>query len=122
MSTWNQNHIIGFRMLDFHDLPIHYLYPQSYCPSTNDPVITEMGRLFTLSQEVGETDRVKTGSAFSFYRTLQDCLRTQQKTLSPTQIPTRPQRYSQPRVPIHQYVVSDSSMSSFVSTIASMDG
>ena len=124
ISTWSQRHIIAFHMLDFNDLPIHSLYPQVYYPSTYDPVIAEVERLFTLSKadiQQGKVDRVTTGAAFSFYRTLQDCLRTQQKTPSPPQVPTRPQRSSQPRVPIHQYTMSESSGSSFSPSIGSTD-
>jgi hypothetical protein len=123
-STWSQRHIIAFHMLDFNDLPIDHLYPQLYYPLIDDPVIAEVERLFTLSKEdvrQGKVDRVKTGSAFSFYRTLQDCLRTQQKTPSPPQVPVRPQRFSQSRVPIHQYNVSDSSGSSFLPSMGSVD-
>ena len=123
-STWSQRHIIAFHMLDFNDLPIDCLYPQMYYPPTDDPVIVEVERLFTLSKDdirQGKVGRVATGPAFSFYRTLQDCLRTQQKTPSPPQVPTRPQRSSQQRVPIHQYTVSDSSSSSFLPSMSSMD-
>ena len=94
-STWSQNHIIAFRMLDFNDLPISYLYPHSYHPPTDDPVIVEAAKLFKLSKDDiqhGNVNRFVTGPAFSFYRTLQDCLRSSQATPSPPQIPARPQR------------------------------
>jgi len=123
-STWNQNHVVAFRMLDFDDLSIHYLYPQEYYPSANDSVIAEVEKLFTLSKEDirhGKFNRFTTGSAFSLYRALHDGLQTQQKTPSPPQVPTRPQRSSQPRIPIHQYNISESSGSSFMPSLSSMD-
>ena len=122
-STWNQRHIIAFRMLDFNDLPLHYLYPQTYYPTADDPVIVKVEQLFILSQDEirqGNFDMVQTGAAFSFYQAIQDCLRTQQKTPSPPQVPTRPQRVSQPQSPVHQYNLSSSSGSSFLPSISSV--
>ena len=46
-STWNQNHIIAFRMIDFNNLSIGHIYPLSYYPSTDDIVIAEAAKLFT---------------------------------------------------------------------------
>src|SRR5436190_22417549 len=79
-STWSQHHIIAFHMLDFNDVPIDCLYPQSYYPSIDDVVIARVEMLFTVSREdicQGRIDMIKLGPAFSFYRTLEDCLRTQ---------------------------------------------
>ena len=123
-STWNQHHIIAFRMLDFNDLPIQCLYPESFCPLIDDSVVTDVKKLFTLSNEEirhGKLDFAQTGPAFLFYRSLQDCLRTQQKTPSPTQVPIRPQRPPQPQVTSHQYTMSDSSGSSFLPSSGSMN-
>src|SRR5271167_2332915 len=50
-STWNQHHIIAFRMLDFNNLPIHSLYPSAFYPSIDDPVIAEAKTIFTLSNK-----------------------------------------------------------------------
>ena len=114
-STWNQHHIIAFHMLDFNDLPIHCLYPQAFYPLIDDPVIIEVERLFTLSNDdirQGKLDFVQTGPAFLFYRSLQDCLRTQQKTPSQHKSRPRSQQSPQPRVPFHQYTMSDNSGSS----------
>jgi hypothetical protein len=124
-STWNQIHIVAFRMLDFDDLPINYFYPYSYYPSIDDPVILEAAKLFKLSKEEirhGKVNRFITGAAFLFYRTLQDCLRTSHATPSPPQIPARPQRQSQVIGGYHQYTTSDSSGSSYVpSSLASVE-
>ena len=123
-STWNQRHIIAFRMLDFNDLPLHCLYPQTFYPAADDPVIVKVNQLFILSQDdirKGNFDMAQVGAAFSFYQALQDCLRTQQKTPSPPQIPTRPQRASQPQLPFHQYNLSASSGSSFLPSISSIN-
>jgi hypothetical protein len=118
-STWNQHHIIAFHMLDFNDVPINCLYPQAFYPLVDDPVIVEVDKLFNLSNEDiwrGKLNLVQTGPSFLFYRSLQDCIRTQQKTHS-TQSPTRPRQYSQSRDPFHQYTMSDNSgSSSFPST------
>ena len=125
-STWNQNHVIAFRMLDFNDLSINQLYPHSYYPSHDDPVIVEAIKLFKLSKDDfrrGDVNRFLVGPAFSFYRTLQDCLRSSQATPSPPQIPSRPSR-QQPQIQIlyHQHSLSESSDSSYVPSRTSMEG
>ena len=122
-STWSQNHIIAFRMLDFNDLPISYLYPHTYYPPLDDPVIVEAAKLFNLSKDEiqhGNVNRFVTGAAFSFYRTLQDRLRTSQATPSPPRIPARPQRQSQVAV-LHQHTLSGSSGSSYVPSMSSAE-
>jgi hypothetical protein len=122
-SNWNQHHIIAFRMLDFNDLPIQSIYPEEFYPSLDDPVILEARGLFTLSNDAvrkGKLDIRQTGAAFLFYRTLQDCLRTQHKTPSPPQAATRPERSPQPAIPSHSYTVSDSSGSSFLPSTSSI--
>ena len=123
-STWNQRHIIAFRMLDFNDLPLSHIYPTEFYPQAHDKVISEVDRLFSMSKDdvrKGGFDMIQTGAAFTFYRTLQECLRTEQKTPSPPHIPTRPQRVLQPQAPAHQYTFSDSSGSSFIPSMPSMD-
>jgi hypothetical protein len=123
-SNWNEHHIIAFHILDFNDLPVESVYPLDFLPPLDDPVVAEVGRLFTLSNKeirTGKLDFRRTGAAFSFYRTLQDCLRTQKKTPSPTQPSVRPTRNPLTRVPLHQYTVSDSSGSSFFPSTSSMD-
>jgi len=123
-STWNQNHIFAFRMLDFNDLPVNYLYPYSYYPSTDDPVMLEVAKVFKLTKDEirhGNLTRFITGPAFSFYRTLQDCLRTSHATPSPPQIPTHPQRQSQEKVGYHQHTRSESSGSSYVPSVTSIE-
>jgi hypothetical protein len=121
-STWNQRHIIAFRMLDFSDVPLQYLYPHKFYPLDDDPVLARANALFTLSRDdvqKGKIDMRETGAAFSFYRTLQDCLRTEERTPSPTQVPVRPQRASHPQAPLHKQTYSDSSGSSYVASSAS---
>ena len=121
-STWSQNHILALRMLDFNDLPISFLYPVSYHPPTDDPVIVEAAKLFKLSKDDvqhGNVNRFVAGPAFSFYRTLQDCLRSSQATPSPPQNPARPQRQPQIKVLHHQHTMSESSDSSYVPSMMS---
>jgi len=110
-------------MLDFNDLPIGYLYPHTYYPPLDDPVIVEAAKLFNLSKDEiqhGNVNRFVMGPAFSFYRTLQDCLRTSQATPSPPRIPAHPQRQSQAAV-LHQHTLSGSSDSSYVPSISSTE-
>ena len=64
---------------------------------------------------------IQTGAAFAFYRTLQECLRTEAKTPSPPRVSARPQRVLQPQAPAHQVTLSDSSGSSFIPSTSSMD-
>ena len=111
-------------MVDFDDLPISYIYPGSYYPSTDDPVVLEAAKLFKLSKDEirqGTASRFVTGAAFSFYRALQDCLRTSHGTPSPPQISTRPQRQSQAIGGYHQSTASESSGSSYVPSLSSTD-
>lgn len=124
-SSWNQRHIVALRMLDFNDLPVFNMYPQEYYPQIDDDVIFNMQRMFKLSKDnvrKGNFDATQTGPAFSFYRSLQECLRTQQKTPSPPQPSARPQRSLPPLASIHQHTISDSSGSSFQpSVLPSLD-
>ena len=57
-STWNQRHIIAFRMLDFNDLPLHYLYPHEFYPLADDPVLVNAKQLFTLSKMISGKGRL----------------------------------------------------------------
>jgi hypothetical protein len=50
-STWNQRHIISFRVLDFNDLPLSYIYPTEFYPQTHDVVISQADRLFSISKD-----------------------------------------------------------------------
>jgi len=121
-STWNQRHIISFRMLDFNDLSISSMYPSLFHPSETDPVIINVKTLFRLSRDdvrKGNFDIVSIGATFSFYKTLQDCLRTQQKTPSPNQPVTHPPPRPRPVFATHHYAISDSSSSSFLPSISS---
>jgi len=111
-------------MLDFNDQPLSHIYPQEFYPQADDKVISEVDRLFSMSKDdvrKGGFDMIQTGATFAFYRTLQECLRTEQKTPSPPQVATHPQRVRQPQAPAHQHAVSDSSGSSFIPSSASMD-
>jgi hypothetical protein len=115
-STWNQRHIISFRMLDFNDIPIFNIYPILFHPSETDPVIKAISKLFILTRDdvrKGNFDITATGATFSFYKTLQDCLRKQQKTPSPNKATTHLAR-PHPTVATHHYTMSDSSSSSFL--------
>jgi hypothetical protein len=116
-STWNQRHIISFRMLDFNDIHISSMYPTSFYPSETDPVVQNVKKLFFLNRQdvrKGNFDITAIGAAFSFYKTLQDCLRTQQKTPSPNQITAHPPSRPHSAVATHHHTVSDSSSSSFL--------
>jgi len=123
-STWNQRHIIAFRMLGFNDLPLSSIYPQHFYPQDDDKIISEIVRLFAVSKDdvrKGGFNMIQTGAAFPFYRTLQECLRTEQKTPSPPQVSIRPHRVIQPTTSAHQHTVSDSSGSSFIPSTPSMN-
>ena len=121
-STWNQRHIIAFRMLDFNDLPISNMYPALFHPVETDPVIATVKSLFCLSRDdvrKGNFDIVSIGATFSFYKSLQDCLRTQQKTPSPNQPTTLPPSRPRPVFTTHHYTMSDTSSSSFLPSSSS---
>jgi hypothetical protein len=121
-SGWNLRHLIAFRMLDFNDIPIEYMYPGKFYPADNDPVIANVQQMFTLSQEdvqKGVFTAMQTGAAFIFYRTLRECIRTQQRTPSPPQASSRPIRSVQVRTS-HEHTSSGSSGSSFLPSITSM--
>lgn len=121
-SGWNLRHLIAFRMLDFNDIPIEYMYPRKFYPAADDPVISNVQKMFTLSQEDvqrGVFTPTQTGAAFIFYRTLRECIRTQHKTPSPQQTSSRPIRSVQVQTS-HEQTLSGSSGSSFLPSMMSM--
>ena len=121
-SGWNLRHLIVFRMLDFNDIPIEYMYPRKFYPAADDPVLSNVQQMFTLSQEDvqrGVFTAMQTGAAFIFYRMLRESIRTQHKTPSPPQASSRPIRSVQARTS-HEHTLSGSSGSSFLPSITSM--
>ena len=38
-SGWNLRHLIAFRMVDFNDIPIEYMYRGKFYPTADDPII-----------------------------------------------------------------------------------
>ena len=121
-SGWNLRHLIAFRMLDFNDIPIEYMYPRKFYPAADDPVLSSVQQMFTLSQEDvqrGVFTAMQTGAAFIFYRMLRESIRTQHKTPSPPQASSRPIRSVQVRTS-HEHTLSGSSGSSFLPSITSM--